>query len=669
MSDAITMHTTEVGASNVPAFLVKLWKLVEDEKCNDLISWSSNGQSFIIHNQTQFAKELLPLYFKHSNMASFIRQLNIYGFRKVPNIDQGLRSDREEIEFFHNFFIRGQECLLEFIKRKVPSSRAGGQGPEDGQARNEVLKELLTNAGNMQDRQERMDKLLADMKKENEALWREVARLRQKHMKQQQIVEKLIQFLVTMVQANRNITVKRKMPLMLHDSLSSASKMPRLTKSAFVTDYQVTSPGSSQYSEGPVIHDVTDLMEELGETGSTITAEPTTAAQSPKPVLVSTPLTAAQSSASPAVSSDLDAVPVVSSPLSVTDAMEPLCLLEPLQDAQSSDVLPCGIEEVVDSSEPSPPEPHVASSKGLDVPVIKAAQVATPGASAVKLVTSPISAFPSSNLVGEEDPALLGDKQATNSASDLLSSSVMLEDLPNFTSSARSPAAVSQSIVAAPSTELATEESASQKESDAASPPSLGMQVALQDKTSGTTKIFADHVESIDSDLDWLQDQLSGGGLSLDTSTLMGVCPEWTGLLLGSSKLFSPEDTLASRLGDLTTENRSSDAIGNELVQYTPSLLDLGIEESSSFQPVSEFLLSDDDELPSSAAALNSVAGESSVPRPSSLVTSEQSPSAQSASPSLLFQGNLRTVVQTESQLAGKKGTSSGRKRRGGSKK
>ncbi|XP_075559825.1 uncharacterized protein LOC142591373 isoform X2 [Dermacentor variabilis] len=655
------MHTTVV-ASNVPAFLVKLWKLVEDEKCNDLISWSSSGQSFIIHNQIQFAKELLPLYFKHSNMASFIRQLNMYGFRKVANIDQGLRSDREEIEFFHNFFIRGQECLLELIKRKVPSSRAGGQGPEDGQARNEVLKELLTSAGNMHDRQERMDQLLADMKKENEALWREVARLRQKHMKQQQIVEKLIQFLVTMVQANRNITVKRKMPLMLHDSPSSSSKMSRLTKGAFVTDYQVTSPGSSQYSEGPVIHDVTDLMEELGDTGSTVTAEPMTAAQSPRPVAVSTPLTPAQSSASPAFSSDLDAVPIVSSPLSAADALEPLCLLDPLQDAESSNVLQCGIEEVVDSSEPSPPEPNVASPKGLDVPVLKAPQVVTPAASTIRL------AFPSSDLVGEEDQTLLSDEEPANSTSDLLSSCVMLEDLPNFTGNVRSHATASPSTLAAPSTDVTTEESSSQKESAAVSPPSRGMQVALQEKTSGSTKIFADHVESIDSDLDWLQDQLSGGGLSLDTSTLMGVCPEWTGLLLGSSKLFSPEDTLASRLGDLATENRSSGAIGNELVQYTPSLLDLGIEESSSFQPVSELLLSDDDELPSTAAAPSPVDDEPSIPRPSSLVTSEQSPSSQSASPSLLFQENNRSVVQTESQLAGKKGTS-GRKSRGGSKK
>ncbi|KAK8787166.1 hypothetical protein V5799_023055 [Amblyomma americanum] len=46
-------------------------------------------------------------------------QLELDGFRKVTNTDQGLRSDREEIEFFHSFFIRGQECLLEFIKRKA----------------------------------------------------------------------------------------------------------------------------------------------------------------------------------------------------------------------------------------------------------------------------------------------------------------------------------------------------------------------------------------------------------------------------------------------------------------------------------------------------------------------------------------------------------------------
>lgn len=40
-------------------------------------SLEQSGCSFVILNQIQFAKDLLPLYFKHSNMASFIRQLNM----------------------------------------------------------------------------------------------------------------------------------------------------------------------------------------------------------------------------------------------------------------------------------------------------------------------------------------------------------------------------------------------------------------------------------------------------------------------------------------------------------------------------------------------------------------------------------------------------------------
>lgn len=38
--------------------------------------WQS-GNSFHVFDQGQFAKEVLPKYFKHNNMASFVRQLNM----------------------------------------------------------------------------------------------------------------------------------------------------------------------------------------------------------------------------------------------------------------------------------------------------------------------------------------------------------------------------------------------------------------------------------------------------------------------------------------------------------------------------------------------------------------------------------------------------------------
>jgi heat shock transcription factor 1 len=43
----------------------------------------------------------------------------------------------------------------------------------------------------MKGKQETMDSKLGTMKRENEALWRELSALRQKHAKQQQIVSKV----------------------------------------------------------------------------------------------------------------------------------------------------------------------------------------------------------------------------------------------------------------------------------------------------------------------------------------------------------------------------------------------------------------------------------------------------------------------------------------------
>ena len=287
-------------ASNVPAFLAKLWKMVDDPDTDHLIAWGDLGNSFVILNQADFSQSLLPYYYKHSNMASFVRQLNMYGFHKVVGVEAGgLKSEKDqEMEFAHKFFLRGQELLLNHIKRKVANSRVnplapvGGGG--DGAAafapsiKTEKVTEVLNEVSQLKDKQEDMDSKLDTMKKENEALWREVITLRQKHSNQQKIVNKLIHFLMGCLQGgiHPGHAVKRRFqqPLAIE---ARGAKQQRLDGS---TIPQATASGaatgtSTPSGAGPLIFEMSPedginlLTQNMGKTNEEVTITVT----SPKP--------------------------------------------------------------------------------------------------------------------------------------------------------------------------------------------------------------------------------------------------------------------------------------------------------------------------------------------------------------------------------------------------
>ncbi|PNJ61190.1 HSF4 isoform 7 [Pongo abelii] len=218
MQEAPAALPTEPGPSPVPAFLGKLWALVGDPGTDHLIRWSPSGTSFLVSDQSRFAKEVLPQYFKHSNMASFVRQLNMYGFRKVVSIEQGglLRPERDHVEFQHPSFVRGREQLLERVRRKVPALRG-----DDSRWRPEDLGRLLGEVQALRGVQESTEARLRELRQQNEILWREVVTLRQSHGQQHRVIGKLIQCLFGPLQAGpSNAGGKRKLSLMLDEGSS-----------------------------------------------------------------------------------------------------------------------------------------------------------------------------------------------------------------------------------------------------------------------------------------------------------------------------------------------------------------------------------------------------------------------------------------------------------------
>ncbi|XP_043929691.1 heat shock factor protein 2 isoform X1 [Protopterus annectens] len=250
--------------ANVPAFLSKLWTLVEDCDTNEFICWSQNGQSFLVLDEQRFSKEILPKYFKHNNMASFVRQLNMYGFRKVVHVDAAFVKQEKDgpVEFQHPYFRQGAADLLENIKRKVSATR-----PEDGKVRSEDLSRILNSAQQVQDKQESLDSWLSTLKMENESLWREMSDLRQKHAQQQQVIRKIVQFIVTLVQNNR-ISLKRKRPLMINTNGSAKPNVLQQSIQDPVGNGKVSLneinglKKRDQLSDDIVIYDVTDDCEE-----------------------------------------------------------------------------------------------------------------------------------------------------------------------------------------------------------------------------------------------------------------------------------------------------------------------------------------------------------------------------------------------------------------------
>ncbi|CAF2113731.1 unnamed protein product [Brassica napus] len=110
-------------------FLTKTFEMVDDPNTNHIVSWNRGGISFVVWDPRSFSATILPLYFKHNNFSSFVRQLNTYFWRTSTKrsassyCEMGFRKiEAERWEFMNDGFLMGQRDLLKSIKRRTSSS-------------------------------------------------------------------------------------------------------------------------------------------------------------------------------------------------------------------------------------------------------------------------------------------------------------------------------------------------------------------------------------------------------------------------------------------------------------------------------------------------------------------------------------------------------------------
>jgi len=122
-------HEGEDGMPSTSDFVKKLYKMLEDPAFQPVVSWGPHGDCFVVKDMNEFTKSILPRMFKHSNFASFVRQLNKYDFHKVKNTDDNAFGEHSWT-FRHPDFHADRRDALENIKRKVPAARksVGGGG-------------------------------------------------------------------------------------------------------------------------------------------------------------------------------------------------------------------------------------------------------------------------------------------------------------------------------------------------------------------------------------------------------------------------------------------------------------------------------------------------------------------------------------------------------------
>ncbi|PHH84486.1 hypothetical protein CDD83_1863 [Cordyceps sp. RAO-2017] len=183
------------GGNNASEFVRKLFRMLEDPSHQDVARWGKDGDTFVVVEGEKFTRSILPKHFKHSNMSSFIRQLNKYDFHKVKPSSDGDSSNPNGniLEFKHPYFRADSKDGLDNIRRKAPAPRKPPAAEDFTTTQHvSVISEQLTAT---QQQVQQLQELYADVSQTNRVLVNEVLTLQKMLNAQKQAQFEMLNYL------------------------------------------------------------------------------------------------------------------------------------------------------------------------------------------------------------------------------------------------------------------------------------------------------------------------------------------------------------------------------------------------------------------------------------------------------------------------------------------
>ncbi|XP_066152179.1 heat shock factor protein-like [Euwallacea fornicatus] len=178
----------------LPRFLKIMWTAINDPMMHHLISWNSAGNSIItkMMGHKFHQKFVLEKLSRKCTLQSFYRQMKVYGFKMIRHYSikcsNQSRSYKDYIKWYHPYFQKDKFHLVQKIQRTTKRDETIYISPH-------IFAKVKHTVKGINHKQKRASLKLSTMQKGNAVVWTELARLKLKQSKQDQMICKTSKFL------------------------------------------------------------------------------------------------------------------------------------------------------------------------------------------------------------------------------------------------------------------------------------------------------------------------------------------------------------------------------------------------------------------------------------------------------------------------------------------